>query len=203
MATRMSGPGVSERRSPRAPRRDGLRNRAHLVEVASIAFRDEGFDVGVDEIARRAEVSVATLYRHFATKDALIVAVSRALIDQLTLARDRALAGERAGALQRFLRDAMVQLAANRGLVQALAERPPNGSVRDEVREQMIAMLDPLAVRARESGELSGDLDAEDLLVVLRMLGAVAGSSRSQDPERYLRIMLPGLSVAQPGRARR
>ncbi|HEY4277174.1 MAG TPA: helix-turn-helix domain-containing protein [Conexibacter sp.] len=191
------------RQPSRAPRSDGVRNRAHLVRVASIAFRDEGFDVGVDEIAKRAEVSVATLYRHFATKDALIVAVSGALIEQLTVVRDDALAGDANDALQRFLRAAMAQLAANRGLVQALAERPPNSAVRHEAREQAISLLAPLAARARESGELSDDLDAEDLLVVLRMLGAVAGSSRSDDPDRYLRIMLPGLRLAEPGRIAR
>src|ERR1700712_998555 len=69
-------------------RSDARRNRARLIEVAAEAFRDEGLDVGVDELARRAGVGVATLYRHFPAKPDLILAVTEGVLDELERAAD-------------------------------------------------------------------------------------------------------------------
>ena len=73
-------------------RSDARRNRARLIEVAATAFRDEGLDIGVDELARRAEVGIATLYRHFPAKTDLIVAVMDRVFADLSRAADEALA---------------------------------------------------------------------------------------------------------------
>jgi hypothetical protein len=54
----------------------------------------------------------------------------------------------------------------------------------------MLRSLGPLAEAAHRSGELRAGYDAEDLLVVVRMLGAAA-----HDPERYLEIALRGLTA--------
>ncbi|MBI5310052.1 MAG: TetR/AcrR family transcriptional regulator [Actinobacteria bacterium] len=61
------------------PRRaDAERNRGRLIEAAAEAFRESGFEVGVAEIARRAGVGSATLFRNFPTKDDLVFAVIEA-----------------------------------------------------------------------------------------------------------------------------
>ena len=54
----------------------------------------------------------------------------------------------------------------------------------------LVSALGPLAAAAHASGELRADLDADDLLVVVRMLGVAA-----DDPERYLDIALRGLAA--------
>jgi AcrR family transcriptional regulator len=177
----------------RAPRRDALRNRAHLIETAARAFRDEGLEVGVDEIARRARVGIATLYRHFPTKGDLVIAVSSGLVERLGEARDRALDDREPRPLERFLRAAVGQLQDNRGLVEALAQHPPDPAIRQRMREQTLALLEPLVVRGHATGELRDDFDAEDLLVSLRMLGAAARAGVERDVDRYLQLMLRGL----------
>src|SRR3954447_13202362 len=56
-----------------APRRSDARdNRERILAVARAAFAADGLDVPIREIARRAEVGVATVYRHFQTKEALL-----------------------------------------------------------------------------------------------------------------------------------
>lgn len=185
---------ASAPRTPRAPRRDALRNRAHLIEVAAAAFREEGLQVGVDEIARRARVGIATLYRHFPAKGDLVVAVSAELLGRLGDERDAALAaGDDARALETFLRAALAQLQENRGLVEALAQHPPSIEIREQMREQMLAMLEPIVARAHEAGALHPDLDGEDLLIAIRMLGAASAPGTPREPERYLRLLLAGL----------
>src|SRR6476659_9745683 len=72
--------GASTTRRPRA---DALRNRQRLIDAAVAVFAEQGLDVAVAEIARRAEVGTATLFRNFPTKDALIYAVIEARVTEL------------------------------------------------------------------------------------------------------------------------
>src|SRR3954468_3964966 len=104
----------------RAGRSDARRNHARLTEVAAAAFRDEGLDVAVDEIARRAGVGVATLYRHFPAKTDLVVAVTEAVLDDLGTAAEAALDGPDADVVARFLDAALRHQCRNRGFLQAL-----------------------------------------------------------------------------------
>ncbi|WP_152602261.1 TetR/AcrR family transcriptional regulator, partial [Cryobacterium roopkundense] len=82
--------------SPRAPqegsqprRRDARQNRERLVTEARALFATDGVDASLEEIARRADVGVATLYRNFPTRDDLV----RALYD-LALAELASVRGE-------------------------------------------------------------------------------------------------------------
>jgi len=172
----------------RPQRRDAARNRARLTRTAADVFGDEGLDVGVDEIARRAGVGVATLYRHFPAKTDLVRAVLQQEVDALAAQVPRMLGEPRP--LRAFLDAALARQRANRGLLDALASQSPDGEVRRHLGERLVAALGPLAAAAHASGELRADLDADDLLVVVRMLGAAA-----HDPQRYLDIALRGLAA--------
>jgi hypothetical protein len=101
--------------------------------AVSRAFGDEQVDrrsVCADAIAERAGVTVATLYRHFPTKDALIVAVVEAVLEPLATARDRALATDDPDELlPTFLREAVRLQSENRGLVDALGRSPQGAEV--------------------------------------------------------------------------
>lgn len=58
---------------PRQRKRvDARRNAARLVEVATEVFAEHGYDASLEEIARRANLGVGTLYRHFPTREALV-----------------------------------------------------------------------------------------------------------------------------------
>jgi AcrR family transcriptional regulator len=56
-------------------RSDAARNRARIVETARELFRARGIDVPMSTIARHADVGVATLFRRFPTRDALVTEV--------------------------------------------------------------------------------------------------------------------------------
>lgn len=70
----------------RQPRADGERNKARLVEAAKRRFAEQGASAALEQIARDAGVGIGTLYRHFATRDALIEAVYRQEVDTLVAA---------------------------------------------------------------------------------------------------------------------
>src|SRR6478609_6920311 len=56
-------------------RADARRNFDSLVEAARAVFSEQGTSASLEEIARRAEVGIGTLYRHFPTRDSLVEAV--------------------------------------------------------------------------------------------------------------------------------
>lgn len=64
-------------RASRGPRSDAQRNRARLITAAAPLTRSGGDKVYLEQVARDAEVSTATLYRHFPTREALLLAVSQ------------------------------------------------------------------------------------------------------------------------------
>jgi AcrR family transcriptional regulator len=189
--------------SERPTRSDAVRNRARLVEAAANAFRQEGLGVSVNAIARYAGVNVATLYRHFPTKDHLIVAVLEAILEPLAIARDHALATEDTGALAAFVHEANRLQTEHPGLVDVLG-RPAFGTdVRERLRTLAIEIADPIVERAHRNGELREDFDAEDLLIALRMLAAASPGIGTKDPDRYIDVVLRGLAADDlPGGAR-
>ena len=75
-------------------RADAQRNRDRIVEVARQMFRERGYDVPLDDIAKSAGVGPGTLYRHFPNRDALLDAVMQSWMDRVTEATDKALARE-------------------------------------------------------------------------------------------------------------
>lgn len=56
-------------------RADARRNRARLLEVAEAIFAARGTGASTEEVAREAKVGIATVFRHFPTKEVLLDAV--------------------------------------------------------------------------------------------------------------------------------
>jgi AcrR family transcriptional regulator len=175
--------------TPPALRSDARRNRARITDVAAAAFRDEGLDVGVDEIARRAGVGIATLYRHFPAKSDLILAVIESVFDSFEETVAVALATE--DAVARLLAEALAQQCRNRGFHDALAKQDLPAGVHERLRLRTLAILEPVVVAGRRGGALGPDIDAADLLVAIKMLGTACDET---DAERYLSMVLRGLA---------
>jgi len=188
--------GMADPPVRRAPRKDAARNRSRLIEAAARAFREQGLGVSVNAIADHAGVNVATLYRHFPTKDHLIVAVLEAVLEPLVTARDRALMTHESGdALATFVHEAVRLQVEHRGLADALEHYPSATELRAQLREPAIEIVTPLVERAHRTGELRPDVDALDLLVVLRMLAGVAAAPELSPDRvrRYVDLVLHGL----------
>jgi AcrR family transcriptional regulator len=68
----------------RAPRADATRNREQLLAVATRVFMSADIEPSMRAIAREAGVGIATLYRHFPTRESLVDAVYRDQVVRLT-----------------------------------------------------------------------------------------------------------------------
>ena len=106
----------------RRPRADGERNRVRLIAAAKGAFAEEkGAAVSLEHIAREADVSIATLYRHFPTRDELIAAVYQQEVTALIEAADQLMTErEPAAALREWLMLFVEFLDAKHGMAEAM-----------------------------------------------------------------------------------
>src|SRR5437660_7832920 len=104
-------PGAGPLGDGRPLRADARRNREQLLAAARDVFVEQGAGAPLDEIARRAGVGIATLYRHFPDRTALMRAVALDLLDRVAAEAEKALAEERDPfeALARYMHAALEQ----------------------------------------------------------------------------------------------
>lgn len=170
MANSKRGARPGSRRAADRPRRaDAVANRARLLEVAADAFDQDGLDVSLDEIARRAGVGAGTVHRHFPTKAALIDATLAERVDQLA-ADVEALSGtDEPGATL----VAALTLVTERGAAShALADRlrRESGDIDAAVAAPVAKLRDGLGRllrQAQRSGAVRRELDPDNLDALL------------------------------------
>jgi AcrR family transcriptional regulator len=176
-------------------RADAARNAERIVRTARAAFAEDGPDVSLDEIARRAAVGIRTLYRHFPHKGDLV----RAALDQ-SIAEDLAPAIERALADDDPLRGLGALMAASMAMASreqnTLAAAKNAGSLTADVSTAFYEALTLLAERAQRAGLLRADIVPADLHRIMAMLASVLWSMApdSDGWRRYLALLLDGLS---------
>jgi AcrR family transcriptional regulator len=160
----------------RSTRSDARRNRERIVVAARAAFAEQGPDAQIDDIARRAEVGVGTVYRHFPTKDALLGELMRL---KLTALRDRArrrLAGgdDPGEAFAGFLREQAEVIAKDASLQRMLwAETDETLVPLAPLIEEVSEAVGELIGRAQEAGAIRADLEVDDVRTFLCGLGAI------------------------------
>jgi AcrR family transcriptional regulator len=164
-------------------RADARRNREALLSVAGEAFGRGEINIQVEEIARRAGVSVGTLYRHFDTREAVVEAVYRQEIDELCAAPTLLLAEHAPDeALRRFLLLLIEHSSGGKGMTAALKSiMATDLSVFDDARRHLFEALDQLLRECVAAGMVRPDADARP---VLRALGGVCGMSALDGWER-------------------
>ncbi|MFD1663127.1 TetR/AcrR family transcriptional regulator [Streptomyces caeni] len=186
-----------QRRATR-PRADALRNRERIVAAAREMFVEFGPDVPLDEIARRACVGNATVYRNFPDRDALVREVVCSVMDRTSAEAERALAetGDAFEALSRFVH------AAADERIGALC--PMIAGTFDKCHPDLEAarlrcerLVQELMDRAMAAAQLRTDVSVGDLMVAAAQLSRPpAGTgclSADRFVHRHLQLFLDGL----------
>ncbi|WP_232374736.1 TetR/AcrR family transcriptional regulator [Mycolicibacterium mengxianglii] len=172
--------------APRAPRQRRLRadaalNRDRIVEAAIDLFGARGIAVPLDEVARRAGVGMATLYRRFPTRADLAVATFERNLSRYTEAVDRALENPDPWQGFRALVYELCELqASDAGLRELLTASLAASSILEERSGGALARLGTLIERAQAAGSLRPDVVPGDVVVVLLAnAGVVSATSRT------------------------
>jgi AcrR family transcriptional regulator len=170
-------------------RADAQRNLERVLEAAADVFGERGPDASVDEIARRAGVGHATVFRRFPTKGDLMAAVVQRRIDELTALAEAACAADDPGAaFTEFVWKAAELHALDRGLHDCLfrcGQFPEK-----EVLERAVAEV---VGRAQEAGAVRRDVGPRDVSELVR---AALTAAPPDEWRRYVEVVLDGLTRA-------
>jgi AcrR family transcriptional regulator len=160
----------------RRPRVDAQRNRDRILEVAKKAFTRHGVEISLDGVAKQAGVGAGTLYRHFATREALLEAVYRTELTRLAAAQ-KEFSSRMAPieALRAWMLLFVDYIATKQLIVAALNTLVCDTSKLFAASGSLITeAIEALVKRAIESGDIRTDLDPLDLLRALIGVSNVA-----------------------------
>ena len=174
---------------------DARRNHERVLEAAREVLGESGAHVSMEEIAARAGVGVGTVYRRFASKDALIDELLRLALGELTTACELALARPDGHGLEDLLRAFGQSFADHSRYASLLLERPADPAASARIRVA-IGELTARAVAAGTVGPGVGFDDVMALIAALRGMVQVAPST-PVDWQRFLTIHLTGLRAAR------
>jgi AcrR family transcriptional regulator len=185
-------------------RADAARNRGALVQAGLIVFGERGLDAPLDEIARRAELGNATLYRHFPTRCELVVAVYAETLREIVAACETALANPDPWAGFTAHVTFLCELQAkNLGLADLLTTRVNGSADLEALRGLAHDGLERIAARAIEAGSLSADFRPQDLVLLLMANAGLVRRTAATAPTAWRRLLsytLNGLAASSVAR---
>lgn len=175
-------------------RKDAAENRTKLLEAASVIFTRQGTDAPLEAIASEAGVGIATLYRRFPTREALLAAVIEEELDLYLTAVDAALAASDPWVGFSAFVEAMFLLQSNHpGLCHAPFVDLPGAERLEQGRERMQAAIEELMARAKDAGRVRPEVTTADLMLLAwGNTGVIAnsGAHNKDSVQRYLQIVL-------------
>ncbi len=178
-------------------RSDARRNREKLLQVATAAFATAaGRPVSLEAIARDAGVGIGTLYRHFASREALVEAVFRAELAEVAEAAEQLLKQYPPKvALRRWMDRYANFVAAKRGMAESLHAIFDSGAMRpSQTRDSIAGAVDTLLRAGADDGSLRSDVHADD--VVSSLIGIFLASGSPEQTGRMLDLLVAGVAAA-------
>ncbi len=194
----VSTTGTDQLARTRPKRADARRNYEKVVAAARDAFAEGGASTSLEEIARRAQVGIGTLYRHFPSRQALLESV---YVDEVeALCRSAGDLAELApwDALVAWLHRFVAYMATKQALAPELLDYVDRDApVFQSSRAALFAAGEPLLARAQQARVVRADTD---LAEVIQMVGGIAKIPASQpgQVDHILDIALDGLRYRAP-----
>jgi AcrR family transcriptional regulator len=165
-------------------RADAERNREKILAAAGTAFRDPDAEVSMAEVARRAGVGMATLYRNFPGRRELLEALYVDEVDALCASAESP-EGETPGArFDEWARRFFAFFNSKRHLSDALL-RSPDEATRpflDDNRSRVLASGAPLLEAAQAAGEVRDDLSLAQILELVIAVAKIPGDPDYLEP---------------------
>jgi AcrR family transcriptional regulator len=181
-----------------ALRADAARNRERIIEAAIELFAERGYEASTAEIAARAGVGEATLFRRFPSKEDLITAIVQMMLEEAATVAASCLEEEDPWrGVERFLFEMAERAAQDHGISDANKEQCMASRALAGDRRRVLDLTAQLVKRAQGAGVLRDDVAGQDLMF---LMGAVVSVSEVPFPglredlwKRYLGIVLDGL----------
>lgn len=192
----MTSPTTAADQLPQRPKRaDAARNYDKLIAAARDAFTEAGADASLEDIARRAEVGIGTLYRNFPTRQALLETVYVEEVEAICRVADDLSDLDPWDALVAWLRKFASYVTTKHALAgELMAYMDGQAPMFLRCRQSIAAAGEPLLTAAQHAGAVRGDARFMD---VVRMVGGIANIPNAEpgQVDRILEVALDGLRV--------
>jgi AcrR family transcriptional regulator len=175
-------------------RADARRNREKVLAAARAVFSEEGVDAQMDDVARRADVGVGTVYRHFPTKDALLQALTEELFDVIAAhARELLDHDDPWEAFKEALWFGAEKTAGDRAFSELVAAHKTTLTA-CRGQEDLTITVGELMRRCIEAGRMRPDVVIDDVPLVMCGVGSASAMTHpvSESWRRHLGIVLDG-----------
>ncbi|HEY4225581.1 MAG TPA: TetR/AcrR family transcriptional regulator [Pseudolysinimonas sp.] len=174
-------------------RADAQRNRTRILEIAADAFAADP-DASMNVIAKRAGVGAGTLYRHFPTREELLLNVYHhevaSLSDDVARSLDRL---DPLDAFREWARRLAALVRTKHGLGDALSS-PAAQAIIDESYAPVTSAIRQLLDAAAARGEIQPGFDPSDVLLLLSGLWRVPpGDAGLKQADRLLELVITSL----------
>jgi AcrR family transcriptional regulator len=181
----------------RGLRPDAARNQERILLAAARAFEQLGPAASLEEVARRAGVGIATVYRRFGNRDQLVRAVFAHVFATEIEPAAATVSGDPWHDLAASLEGTIEAAAAHQGLL-ALAHE--TGAIDVDTADRYLGHVDRLLGRARQAGLVRPELEPRDVAAAVVMVLATvrrgAGPRAAGDWRRYLALLPDGTRPA-------
>ncbi|MEV6828032.1 helix-turn-helix domain-containing protein [Amycolatopsis sp. NPDC051102] len=181
---------------PRGPRADATRNRDQLLTVATRMFAAADTEPSMRAIAREAGVGIATLYRHFPTRESLVDAVYQDQVTRLATGAQELLGRlPPAAAMRRWMDLFGDWIATKNGMLDTLLAMIESGEIAHaRTRTELLAAITAILDAGRAAGDLRSDVTAEDIAAALIGIFTVAPRPGHEAQAcRLLDLLMDGL----------
>jgi AcrR family transcriptional regulator len=183
--------------SARLQRADARANRVRILDVADEVFGKGGESASTEEVARLAGVGIATVFRHFPTKAALLEAVLTRRFDRLREQADALLdAADPGEAFLGFFRYLVADAPAKIGIAEALLDAGGDDGVAAQASAELRRAFGALLQRAQQAGVIRDDAGLPEVYALL--VGVSRAASREHPGDevtaRMLTIVFDGLA---------
>lgn len=152
-------------------RSDARRRREALLTAGEHCFREDGFNVPLEQIADRAGVGRGTLYRNFKDRDALALAIFDRQVDALKSVIDLGLPFEQG--LTAFVRQAASGASLFQRIGADLLLDEPRRAAFESLRDRLLGYLAPLVDKAHADGALRADVGPYHVLIAASMINGI------------------------------
>jgi AcrR family transcriptional regulator len=184
----------TETETERPLRADARRNHERILESARLVFAEYGADAQMDDVARRAGVGVGTVYRHFPTKEALMVELVRQKFRLITATVREALEqeGEPLAVFADVLRRNADAAACDATLQHALAGVGEHIWIQAQAeQEELSVVTGELMARAQRAGTMRADIGANDIAMLMcGVCATMAHAGPGFDWQRHLELVI-------------
>ncbi|MET7719035.1 TetR/AcrR family transcriptional regulator [Streptomyces sp. NPDC005407] len=180
----------------RPKRADARRNKETLLDAAAAIFITSGVEAPIRDIAAKAAVGTATIYRHFPTRADLIIAVYRHQVEACAEAGPALLATSPTphAALGRWINLFVDFLVTKHGLAAVLqSDNVGFDTLHAYFLDRLVPVCTQLLDAAAASGEIRSDLSAYELMRGVGNLCIGADSDPHYDPRRLVELLIAGL----------